>query len=159
VRLLPTVLQPLRVVVDSRLQTPPAARLLDPPGKVLIACAQANSGHADALRARGAEVALLPGEGACVDLHGLVQELGRRAINEVHVEAGAVLNGALLASGLIDELLLYQAPLIVGPGRGLAAVKPLPTLSAAPRFELMEVARCGADLRLRLRPALSGSFT
>ena len=78
-------------------------------------------------------------------------ELGRRGVNELHVEAGATLNGALLQAGLVDELLVYLAPKFLGDGRGMATLGVLPDLQAAPRFELLDCTPVGDDVRLRLR--------
>lgn len=140
-------LQPLRVIVDSRLQTPATARILQPPGRVLLihAGAAATTPWPD-----GVESLALPA-GHQVDLQALLEELGRRGINELHVEAGATLNGALLRAGLVDELLLYLAPALLGEGRGMAALGLLPELADAPRFEWLETAPVSGDLRLRLR--------
>lgn len=148
VRLVNTVLQPLRVVVDSRLRIPAASRILRPPGQVLLVHAGAEP-RSDCAEVE--QLAMPDGRGR-VDLAGLVQELGRRGVNELHVEAGQVLNGALLAAGLVDELLLYQAPLLIGDGLGLAALPPLGDLSEAPRWRRVDCTPLGADLRLRFRP-------
>jgi diaminohydroxyphosphoribosylaminopyrimidine deaminase/5-amino-6-(5-phosphoribosylamino)uracil reductase len=152
VRLVPTAHQPLRVVVDSRLQTPPHARILDAPGRVLIVYAQADEARRTALAARGAALLPLPGPGGKVDLPALLAELARRGINELHVEAGHKLNGSLLRTGLVDELLVYLAPMLLGPGREMAVLEPLPALDAAGRWHYVEASPVGADLRLRLRP-------
>jgi diaminohydroxyphosphoribosylaminopyrimidine deaminase/5-amino-6-(5-phosphoribosylamino)uracil reductase len=82
----------------------------------------------------------------------VLSALGERGINEIHVEAGAVLNGAWLDAKLADEVLLYLAPLFIGEGRPLAQLQPLLTLSAALRWRLLDSLPLGADLRLRLRP-------
>lgn len=157
VREVPTPRQPLRVIVDSRLRTPAGARILAPPGEVLLVRAEGPDGAAAALRAAGASVIAMPAHSADearrVDLAALMVELGRRGINELHVEAGPSLNGALLQSGLVDELLLYLAPVMIGPGRPLAALHAPPSLAAAPRFAFVDCTPVGADLRLRARPA------
>jgi len=158
VRDVPTARQPLRVIVDSHLRTPPAARILAPPGEVLLITADAATPAADALRAAGAAVIALPphlskGTGSGIDLAALLSELASRGVNELHVEAGPRLNGALLQSGLVDELLVYLAPMLIGPGRPLAALPALPVLAAAPRFEFIDCTALGPDLRLRARHA------
>ncbi len=145
-------LQPLRVIADSRLQTPNTARILQPPGRVLLVHAAATSGTA---WPEGVELLSLPG-GQQVDLEALLRKLGQRGVNELHVEAGATLNAALLKSGLVDELLLYLAPTLLGDGRGMAALGTLPELSAAPRFQWLETVQIETDLRLRLRRAELG---
>lgn len=150
VRLVETQLQPLRVVVDSALRTPPRARLLAAPGQALVVGAQDVGATAAALRDAGAEVMALPGVDGRVDLAALVAELGRREVNEVHLEAGAALNGAFLQAGLVDELLLYLAPKLIGPGRGIAQWPGLGDLAQACTFELLSQEVLGADLRLRL---------
>jgi diaminohydroxyphosphoribosylaminopyrimidine deaminase/5-amino-6-(5-phosphoribosylamino)uracil reductase len=168
VREVPTARQPLRVIVDSRLRTPPGARILAPPGEVLLVSADASTPAAAALMATGAAVIALPSASSApstpamwtsdsaavvprVDLAALMTELARRGINELHVEAGPAINGALLQSGLVDELLLYMAPMLIGPGRPLAALDALPALANAQRFEFIDCTAVGPDLRLRAR--------
>jgi len=153
VRLVETVRQPLRVIVDSRLETPPTARILAPPGEVLVYAAIDDRARRSALEAHGAEVALAPSPSGKVDLAAMVADLGRREINELHVEAGEKLNASLLAAGLVDELLVYVAPKLLGDGRGLAALPPLARLDDALGFAFVDVARIGDDLRLLLRPS------
>jgi diaminohydroxyphosphoribosylaminopyrimidine deaminase / 5-amino-6-(5-phosphoribosylamino)uracil reductase len=151
VRLVPSVLQPLRVVVDSRLRLPPSARLLDPPGRVLVATASADAATAAGLAGRGAEVVALPGRGGQVDLAALLAGLAERGVNELHVEAGATLNGALFDAGLVDELLLYVAPRLLGSGLPIARVGPLQRLEAGVGLRFVESTPVGDDLRLRAR--------
>ena len=153
VRLVETARQPLRVIVDSRLETPPTARILAPPGEVIVYAAIDDRARRSALEAHGAEVALAPSPSGKVDLAAMVADLGRREINELHVEAGEKLNASLLAAGLVDELLVYVAPKLLGDGRGLAALPPLARLDDAPGFAFVDVARIGDDLRLLLRPS------
>lgn len=150
VRLVPTRLQPLRVVLDSTLRMPTGARLLLPPGKSLIVGGKGEPERRAALEAQGAEVLLLPDRAGRADIDALLVLLAAREVNEAHVEAGPTLNGALLAGGLVDELLVYQAPLLIGPGHTLATLPALTRLLDAPRFRIAEVAPCGRDLRLRL---------
>ncbi len=152
VRLVPTTLQPLRVVVDSRLETPLAARLLDPPGQVLVYGAKPESSREAALRSRGAEVVMLPGANMKVDLAALLGDLGTRGINELHVEAGHKLNGSLIREGLVDELLIYMAPKLLGIGRELAAFGPLEALDQALALKFVSVTPVGTDLRILARP-------
>lgn len=180
VRLVETRLQPLRVVVDSRLQMPPTARLLAPPGAVLVyagdgAAAQPVAASPDAaapgmsgsqastletrcaaLRARGAEVAVLPNAAGKVDLAAMLADLAARGINELHVEAGHKLNGSFLREGLVDELLLYVAPRLLGDGLGLAAIGTAAVLDDAPAWRFSAADPVGRDLRLRLRRATAG---
>ncbi len=156
VRAVPTVLQPLRVVVDSRLETPPAARLLDPPGRgVWIFAAGDEPERRAALAARGAEVILQPGPASApakVDLAAMLQTLAGRGVNELHVEAGERLNASLLRAGLVDELLVYLAPKLLGPGRAMAALPALAALEGALPLRFIDVHPLGEDLRLRARP-------
>jgi diaminohydroxyphosphoribosylaminopyrimidine deaminase / 5-amino-6-(5-phosphoribosylamino)uracil reductase len=152
VREVATTRQPLRVVIDSRLETPPDAAILEG-GNVLIAAAQDNE-RGTALRARGAEIVLLPNTQGKVDLPGLMQELGRRGVNEVLAETGARLNGSLLASGCVDELLIYQAPILIGDAaRGMFGLAEIADLAGALRLNIIERRAVGADFRIRARLA------
>lgn len=143
--------QPLRVVLDSTLATPTSARLFEAAAPLLFLCANAASDRAQALRQRGAQVQACPGADGKVDLAAALQVLQRLEANEVHVEAGARLNAALLQAGWVDELLVYQAPLLLGAGRGMAALAPLPALAEARRWRFHRVDPVGEDLRLILR--------
>ncbi|MBV8123802.1 MAG: bifunctional diaminohydroxyphosphoribosylaminopyrimidine deaminase/5-amino-6-(5-phosphoribosylamino)uracil reductase RibD [Pelomonas sp.] len=159
VRLVETERQPLRVVVDSRLEISAQARILAPPGEVLVAHALGTEAAAAwAASARqadtpGPDLVSLPDHKNKVDLPALLLHLGQRGINEVHVEAGAKLNASLLQAGCVDELLLYMAPKLLGDGRALADLGALPSLDMALEFQWHEVHSIGGDLRLRLRPA------
>jgi diaminohydroxyphosphoribosylaminopyrimidine deaminase/5-amino-6-(5-phosphoribosylamino)uracil reductase len=152
VRLVETARQPLRVVVDSRLDLPLDARILAPPGPVLVYAAEPTPGRMAALQALGAEVALVPGPMAKVDLGAMLADLANRGINELHVEAGHRLNGSFVRAGLVDEFLVYLAPLLVGSGRELAAFGPLTRLEDGVRLEFTSVESVGDDLRLLARP-------
>ena len=154
VRELATVVQPRRVVLDSSLATPPLARLLQASGNSLIVhadAAQSTSQRAAALIAAGARLLALPGSDGRVDLPRLMAQLADEGVNELHVEAGATLNAALLQAGLVDELLVYLAPTVLGPGRDMAALDPLQTLAQAESFEFIDVSRVGPDLRVIAR--------
>jgi diaminohydroxyphosphoribosylaminopyrimidine deaminase/5-amino-6-(5-phosphoribosylamino)uracil reductase len=153
VRLVASARQPLRVIVDSRLETPPTARIVAPPGSVLVYGAVDDAERRQALEDQGAEVVVLPNETGKVDLAAMLADLGRRGINELHAEAGEKLKASLLAAGLVDELLVYLAPRLLGSGRGLAALAPIVRLDEALGFSFISVERVGADLRLLLRPA------
>lgn len=155
VRDVPDAPQPLRVVLDSRLSTPPTARLLGEPGATLIATGCPDAARAVALTAAGAEVLRLPADEQRVDLGSLLDELGKRQCNEVLVEAGARLAGAFLAAGLADELIVYVAPHLLGPDARPAFELPALT-RMADRLDLalLDVLSFGSDLRLRLRPGL-----
>jgi diaminohydroxyphosphoribosylaminopyrimidine deaminase/5-amino-6-(5-phosphoribosylamino)uracil reductase len=156
VRRVETAVQPLRVVVDSRLEIDPGARILQPPGRVLI---YATRDDDRGLSNEHVEVAHLPADAAGkTDLAALLADLARREVNELHVEAGEKLNASLLRAGLVDELLLYIAPRLLGEGRGLAALGPLSSLADSLDFEFIEAERVGADLRVRLRPPGRAEF-
>ena len=152
VRLVETVRQPLRVVVDSRLDTPAAARLLDPPGAVLLYAAQTGIPREAALRERGAEIAVAAGAAGKVDLPAMLADLARRGVNELHVEAGHKLNGSFVREGLVDEFLVYMAPRLLGAGRELAAFGPLERLDQALALRYLSVEPVGDDLRILARP-------
>ena len=141
--------QPLRVIVDSHLRTPPTAAILP----ALIACAVSDADARTALTGTGAEIMELPDANGRVDLTALMNELARRGINEVHVEAGAALSGALLEAGLIDEWIAYIAPMALGhEARGIFKHPSLDSLEHAARFCLQDVRQVGGDLRLMLTP-------
>ena len=146
VREVPTPRQPLRVIVDRHGQTPASARVLDDANVLIVTAGERNpawTSHAEAIA--------LPDPDGRVDLPGVLRELAARGINELHVEAGAKLNGALLDAGLIDELLLYVAPHAIGdPARGMFERGSVVT-SLAQRLEFTwhDVALVGPDLRLR----------
>lgn len=156
VRLVPSPNQPLRVVVDSTLRTPVSARLLAPPGRSLIAAASPCADRIAEMKLAGAEVLLLPGADGRVDLSELLSDLDRREINEIHVEGGSTLTTSMLRSGLVDEVLLYLAPRLLGEGRGMVNWPPLDALEDGMQLDLLETERVGPDLRLRLRPAGPG---
>ena len=152
VRLVSTRVQPLRVVVDSRLETPPEARILDAPGQVLIYAAAPNSSREHALRERGAEIAFAPSSAGKVDLVSMLTDLARRGVNELHVEAGHRLNGSFVREGLVDEFLIYMAPKLIGHGRELASFGPLRTLQESVALRFVSSTMLGNDLRLIARP-------
>jgi diaminohydroxyphosphoribosylaminopyrimidine deaminase/5-amino-6-(5-phosphoribosylamino)uracil reductase len=145
--------QPFRVVVDSRLKTPATARILAG-GNVLLVSASEDPERQAGLAAAGAETICLPGPGGRVGLTMLLMELARRGVNEVHVEAGATLNGALLEAGLVDEWVAYLAPMVLGHhARGLFDMPALTEMAGRRGFVLRDCAMVGGDLRLVLRPA------
>ncbi len=159
VRLVPTEKQPLRIVVDSNLDIAASARILQPPGQALVFTTSADAARHAALAAAHVEVARLPANAqGKIDMQAMLLDLARREVNELHVEAGEKLNGSLLREGLVDELLLYVAPRLLGPGRGIAALGPLASLAESLDFEFVDVERVGADLRLRLRPPGRADF-
>lgn len=149
---------PARVVLDSQLRTPPAARLFSRPGATYVLhCAPASSaveGRIGELRKAGAEIRRLPtGSDGRVALPAVMGLLAELEFNEVQVEAGAVLSGALLRRNLMDELLLYTAPVLLGDGAaGLFQLPPLSDMENRPSFRVVEAGRAGPDLRLLLAP-------
>jgi diaminohydroxyphosphoribosylaminopyrimidine deaminase/5-amino-6-(5-phosphoribosylamino)uracil reductase len=153
--------QPLRVVLDASLRMPPTARMLASGAAVLVLTAAQVPGSAavearrSRLRERGALVEEIPlsADGARLDLGAVLDALGRREINELLVEAGPRLSGALLERRLVDELLVYLAPKLLGPqARALAELDPIGRLEDAPEFTVTGMRQIGADVRLTLRP-------
>ncbi len=151
VRGVATERQPCKVVVDSRLELSPEARVLVG-GDLLVATAVENEGKAALLRTRGAEVMPFSNGGGKVDLAALMAELARRGVNEVHVEGGGRLNGALLRDGLVDELLLYLAPCLIGDkARGMFDLPELTTLDGKRQLSVHDMRMVGSDLRVVAR--------
>lgn len=167
VRSVPTTRQPLRIVIDSRLEIDRGARILqaaDDAGATLLLAGLGPDGQppAEALaRARGLEVQWVPcDDRGKNDLAAALQLLGARGLNEIHVEAGYKLNGSLLRAGLVDELLVYIAPRLLGQGQGMADIGSLTSLSQSIDFDVSEMKQLGPDLRLRLlrrAPAMSAT--
>lgn len=150
VRAVDTPRQPRRIVVDSRLDISPSARVLEGGGTWVVA-AVSNREKEAALRAVGAEIITLPNPHGKVDLPELMRELGRRQINELHVEAGGKLNGSLIREGCVDELLVYLAPMLLGDAQGMFALPALTELSGRKSLKFHEVQQTGADLRILAR--------
>ena len=155
VRLVNTPRQPGLVVVDSRLQTPAESRLFLQGRRPLIYAAVADAERQATLEARGAEICMvagaLPGPNPKVDLAAMLQDLARRDINELHIEAGEKLNASFLRAGLVDELLVYLAPRLIGPGRAMAALDSLASLDDAMAWRYHSVEQIGEDLRIIAR--------
>lgn len=150
VRAIETPRQPQRIVIDSRLEIDPRARIFSGGGTWIFA-AQSNAEKEARLRDAGAEVVMLPNARGKVDLSALMQELGRRQINELHVEAGRRMNGALVRESCVDELLLYLAPSLLGDAQGMFDLGALDTLEAAQKLSFHDVQRIGPDLRILAR--------
>lgn len=157
VRLVEAPRQPPLVVVDSQLQTPPTARIFEPARPVWIYAAAPGAAAQAALEARGATVRCVPNPHGKVDLAAVLRDLAAREVNELHVEAGYKLNGSLLREGLVDELLLYIAPKLIGDGLGLAnqphAAGALTRLDQALALEFKSFEALGPDLRVIARIA------
>jgi diaminohydroxyphosphoribosylaminopyrimidine deaminase/5-amino-6-(5-phosphoribosylamino)uracil reductase len=138
-------------VVDSRLETPPSARILEG-GGVLVAAAREDRARIAALEATGAEVVVMPNRAGKVELGKLFRELARRELNEVHVEGGFRLNGSLLAEGLVDELVVYLAPSIIGDAAlGMFHLPELADLDARRRLAVHDLGMVGPDIRVVAR--------
>lgn len=158
VRGIDTPRQPLRVLVDSRVELPLDARLLDgaPP---LIFCGELDAegeARADTLKARGVEIVPLPNARGKVDLPALLAALGARGINELHVEAGHKLNGSLLREQCVDELLVYLAPSLLGAdAAGMFDLAAPASLDARTQLTFHGIERIGDDLRILARFASS----
>lgn len=143
-----TTRQPIKVIVDSHLRTPPDARILQG-AKTLVACAFPDSQKTAALEAAGAEILCLPGADGRVNLHALLSRLAQKGINEVMTEAGPGLNGALLAAGLVDEWVQYLAPCLLGSNaRPLFDLPEPATMQDRLNWKLIDQRMIGADLRL-----------
>jgi diaminohydroxyphosphoribosylaminopyrimidine deaminase/5-amino-6-(5-phosphoribosylamino)uracil reductase len=146
------VRQPLRVVVDSRLRTPPGARLLGLPGMTLIACTDQPAPAIAVLESAGALVEVLPEGRGRVDLESLLRHLAEQEVNEVLIEAGPTLAGAAVAAGLVDELVLYLAPHLMGDAaRGLFHLPGLERMAERIPLTLTDVRAVGQDWRLTAR--------
>ena len=180
VRAMATPRQPLRVVLDSRWRTPPDAALLGTEGGVLVVglppLDDAAQSRQMALGAAGAQVLTAParhlddtstrpaddpstgGEANRISIAWLLPELARLGVNELHVEAGATLNGHLIEGDWVDEILVYLAPKLLGPGRALAALSPLAALGDAWQGEVRDLCQVGPDVRLIVRPAGRARF-
>ena len=153
VRLPETIRQPLRVILDSRLRTPPTAQTLQLPGSALIVSAVADPDRQAPLRAAGADITVVPNAGQGLELTAIMAELACRECNEVQVECGPTLAGALLQAGLMDELVIYMAPLLLGDqARGLFQLPELTRMEERRELELVETRAVGKDWRLRFRP-------
>lgn len=151
--------QPLRVVVDRRLRTPVDASLLRQPGATLIVTGSDQAEHSRrALTDAGAEILSLSPSGGGGELAALMAALAQRGINEVLVEAGATLGGALLAEELVDEIVLYMAPVLLGDAaRGLFHLPQVQTLAQGLALDVMDVRGVGGDWRITARPKRRGA--
>jgi diaminohydroxyphosphoribosylaminopyrimidine deaminase/5-amino-6-(5-phosphoribosylamino)uracil reductase len=150
VRAVDTPRQPRRIVIDSRLEISPDARILAGGGTWIVAARSDPEKEAE-LRERGAEIIVLPNVHGKVDLPALMLELGRRQINELHVEAGFKLNGSLIREGCVDELLLYLAPSLLGDAQGLFDLAAIDSLEQKKALSFHEVKQIGTDLRILAR--------
>lgn len=145
--------QPLRVVLDPQLQTPPAAKMLALPGPVLIVCSDDVRLDAAPLEAVGAQVVTRPADDDMLDLHQVMSYLASQEINEVLLESGAVLAGAMMAEGLIDELVVYLAPHLMGSdARGLFNLPAIELMSQRIPLKITDLRQVGEDIRITAQP-------
>jgi diaminohydroxyphosphoribosylaminopyrimidine deaminase/5-amino-6-(5-phosphoribosylamino)uracil reductase len=152
VRLPEAARQPLRVILDTELRTPPTAKILHPPGPVLIFTAVADGAAQAPLWAAGAEIMVIPRRDWELNLRRVMMELARRECNEIHVECGPTLAGALLQAGLMDELVIYMAPLVLGDrARGLFQLPELLKMQERRKLEILEMRAVGGDWRIKLK--------
>ena len=143
---------PMRVIADSRLRTPPAARVFSAPGRVLVATSR-DASSAPALRDAGAEIVSIPDAGGRVALGDLMTALAERGVNEVHTECGPTLAGALLESGLVDEVVVYLAPTLLGDAaRGMFTLPMVAAMRDRIGLDIAGVERVGADIRIDAFP-------
>lgn len=148
VRDVATTRQPLRVVLDSQLRMPPTARILQG-GNLLIYTISEDKQKIAMLEQAGAELVVLPATTGQVDLAACLKDLAARGCNEILLEAGRILNGALLKSGFVDELVLYLAPQLLGDmARGMAQLGELTQLDQRISLEWQDVRQIGKDLRI-----------
>ena len=149
--------QPLRVVVDSRLRVSPQAKVLQAPGSALVVTTVDDAARAEQLRGAGAEVICLSAETGRVDLAALMKNLAARGINEVLVESGAILCGALLQAQLLDEIVLYLAPSLMGEqARGMFNLPGLQRMGNRVSLEIQDMRAVGDDWRVVARVRSQG---
>ncbi|MGH8765394.1 MAG: bifunctional diaminohydroxyphosphoribosylaminopyrimidine deaminase/5-amino-6-(5-phosphoribosylamino)uracil reductase RibD [Burkholderiales bacterium] len=147
VREVETPRQPLRVVIDSQVETPAKARVLQGEKALVFAAVEGKS-------LPNAEIVVLPNKGGKVDLAKMLQELGRRGVNELHVEGGFKLNGSLVREGCVDEFLVYLNPSLLGDSaQGMVNLSDMTSLDQRVRLQIRSVDRIGDDLRILARPA------
>ncbi len=148
IRHVATPRQPTLVLVDSKLDVPVQAKVFGKPRPVWIYCSVQDIDKTKVLEALGATVICLPNPSGKVDLVAMLADLGRRQINELHVEAGFKLNGSFWREGLVDELLLYQSAQLIGTGQGIANLGPFESLVDTPKLRYHSIDRMGDDLRI-----------
>jgi diaminohydroxyphosphoribosylaminopyrimidine deaminase/5-amino-6-(5-phosphoribosylamino)uracil reductase len=147
------VLQPLRIVLDTRLKTPVHAQMAKLPGRSLILTGSDDRDKIDRLQQSGFEVHRLPKKNDRMDIHEVLGFLAKQQVNELLIEAGSTLNGALLAEGLVDEWIVYMAPCVLGDqGRGLFHLPGITAMTDKKTLKLIDVRRVGEDIKLILKP-------
>ncbi|MCG7989156.1 MAG: bifunctional diaminohydroxyphosphoribosylaminopyrimidine deaminase/5-amino-6-(5-phosphoribosylamino)uracil reductase RibD [Candidatus Thiodiazotropha weberae] len=147
---------PVRVVLDPQLQTPASAKMLNLPGQTLVVCSDDNPTHGIALEAAGAQVVTVPAVEQGLDLHEVLQFLADQEINEILLESGATLAGAMLEQGLVDELIIYQAPHLMGDSaRGLFRLPGIQQMSQRLSLNITDVRQIGPDIRITATPRIN----
>lgn len=144
--------QPVRVVVDSRLRIPLDAKILTLPGQTVIACLSDENGKTSQLEALGAEVVVLPEAAGRVCLRALMTFLARRECNNVLLETGATLAGSAVAAGLVDELLVYMAPVLMGSDARPLFQLPFETMAEKVPLKIHDIRAFGPDWRITAKP-------
>jgi diaminohydroxyphosphoribosylaminopyrimidine deaminase/5-amino-6-(5-phosphoribosylamino)uracil reductase len=153
VRYVDTPRQPVRAIIDTRFEVDESAAIFDGNEAWVFTCS-ADPGKAARLADRNVRVIQVPrSDNGRVDLGAVLRWMGEHDVNEVHAEAGSKLSGALLQAGCVDELLVYMAPMLMGPGLGMLRLPELQDLAQAKRFEFIEHLMVGQDIRLRARDA------
>ncbi len=145
--------QPLRVILDSKLRLSPTAKILSQPGRTILLTASADTAAEQALTAKGAEVIHCSGKDGRVDLPQALQILAGMEVNEILVEAGATLSGALAAAGLVDHYTVYMAPTLLGSSARPLLQLPLATMAEQKRLQIDSIQPIGNDWRIDSRPA------
>ena len=141
--------QPLRVVLDTHLSTPVTARILKQPGRTLVMTCSEDEAAREALERAGAEVICLPFCSSAVDMQAVLDALGEMEVNEVFLETGATLSGAMLKAGLIDELVVYMAPILMGDNaRGLFHLPGLDSMDQKIQLTISDIRAVGQDWRI-----------
>ncbi|WP_278540726.1 bifunctional diaminohydroxyphosphoribosylaminopyrimidine deaminase/5-amino-6-(5-phosphoribosylamino)uracil reductase RibD [Oxalobacter formigenes] len=151
VRLPDTIRQPKRIVVDSQLKTPIDARVLENGGDTWIFSANASPYKIEAMQEKGVQVFSAINDTGRVDLADMMKVLAEKEINEVHVEAGATLNGALIQAGFVDEMLIYLAPCFLGSGKNMVSLNDIANLADKISFEFHEIRTIENDIRIIAR--------
>jgi diaminohydroxyphosphoribosylaminopyrimidine deaminase/5-amino-6-(5-phosphoribosylamino)uracil reductase len=148
---------PVRIVLDPELVTPSDAKMLGLPGPTLIICSDEQPVHGAALEAAGARIVQLPGDRGRLDLQQVVRYLGEQEINEVLLESGATLAGAMLEQGLVDELMIYQAPHLMGDkGRGLFILPGIERMADRITLRVTDLRQIGQDIRITAKLSQAG---
>jgi len=152
--------QPLRVVVDTNLSMREDAKLLKQPGETLVVTCYDNAAARARLEQAGAQVMVVPSRNNVVDLHALMENLAQMEINEVLLETGATLSGSMLQAGLIDEMVVYMAPLLMGDNaRGLFRLPQLVSMADKIPLQIQDVRAVGNDWRITAKPVKHAAKT